>query len=87
VLCLNHKNRLLCRHLCVTGTATGVLVHPARNLRAPILSGATSIICVHNHPSGDPAPSSADLQMTRKLRKAARIMAINLIGPHYHRRP
>jgi DNA repair protein RadC len=41
--------------------------------------GATAIVCAHNHPSGDPAPSAADIQATRLLREAARAMDIDLL--------
>jgi DNA repair protein RadC len=41
--------------------------------------GATAIACVHNHPSGDPAPSSADVQVTRQLREAAKALDIELL--------
>ncbi|MDI1320148.1 MAG: JAB domain-containing protein [bacterium] len=41
--------------------------------------GATAIVCVHNHPSGDPAPSAADVQVTRQLRDAAKAVDIDLL--------
>ena len=44
-----------------------------------MLATACAIICVHNHPSGDPQPSSADVTMTRRLKEASRIMDIELI--------
>jgi DNA repair protein RadC len=44
-----------------------------------VLSSAAAIVVAHNHPSGDPAPSSADLQVTRRLREAALAMDIDLI--------
>lgn len=43
------------------------------------VGGATAIICVHNHPSGDPAPSSADVQLTRQLRDASKTVDIDLL--------
>ena len=79
VLCLNRKNRLLKRHEVTSGTATSSLVHPREAFREAIKSGATAIIAVHNHPSGDPAPSAADLQVTRQLREAARAIDIELL--------
>ncbi len=78
VLCLNRKNRLIKRVEVTSGTATGSLVHPREVFRPAIREAATAVICVHNHPSGDPAPSSADLQVTRRLREAAQAVDIEL---------
>ena len=79
ILCLNRKNRLLKRVEVTSGTATGSLVHPREVFRPAIREAATAVICVHNHPSGDPAPSSADLQVTRRLREAAVAVDIELM--------
>jgi DNA repair protein RadC len=79
VVCLNRKNRPLCRTRITLGTATSALVHPREVFRAAVLASATAIVCVHNHPSGDPAPSSADLAVTRQLREAAKIIDIGLL--------
>ena len=78
VLCLNRKNRLIKCVEVTSGTATGSLVHPREVFRAAIREAATTVICVHNHPSGDPAPSSADIQVTRRLREAAVAVDIEL---------
>ncbi len=78
VLCLNRKNRLIRRHEATSGTASSSLVHPREVFREAIRLGASAVICAHNHPSGDPAPSSADVQVTRQLREAARILEIDL---------
>ncbi len=79
ILCLNRKNRLLKRVEVSSGTATATLVHPREVYREAIREGATAIVCVHNHPSGDPEPSSADLNITRQLREAAKAVDIQLI--------
>jgi DNA repair protein RadC len=79
VLCLNRKNRLLKRVEVSSGTASSSLVHPREVFREAIREGALSIVCVHNHPSGDPAPSSADVQVTRQLRDAAKTIGIDLL--------
>ena len=79
VLSLNRRNRLLRRDEISSGTATAALVHPREVFREAIKAGASAIIAVHNHPSGDPAPSSADLQITRQLVAAARAVEIGLI--------
>jgi DNA repair protein RadC len=79
VLCLNRKNRLLRRVEITSGTATNSLVHPREVFREAIREGAAALICAHNHPSGDPAPSAADIQVTRQLREAAKTVCIDLL--------
>ncbi len=79
VLCLNRKNRLLKQVEVTSGTATSSLAHPREVFREAIRHGATAVICAHNHPSGDPAPSAADVQLTRQLREAAKAVDIDLI--------
>ncbi|MBA4138338.1 MAG: hypothetical protein C0518_13580 [Opitutus sp.] len=79
VLCLNRKNRLLKCVEVTSGTATSSLAHPREVFREAIRQGATAVICAHNHPSGDPAPSAADVQLTRQLRDAAKAVDIELI--------
>jgi DNA repair protein RadC len=79
VLCLNRKNRLLKQVEVTSGTATSSLAHPREVFREAIRHGAAAVICVHNHPSGDPAPSGADVQVTRQLRDAARAVDIMLL--------
>ncbi|MEO6002297.1 MAG: DNA repair protein RadC [Opitutus sp.] len=79
VLCLNRKNRLIKQVEVSSGTATAALAHPREVFRAAIRECATAVICAHNHPSGDPAPSAADLHLTRQLREAAKAVDIDLI--------
>ena len=79
VLCLNRTNRLLKQVEVSSGTATSSLAHPREVFREAIRQGATAIVCVHNHPSGDPAPSAADIQVTRQLREAAKTVDIELL--------
>jgi DNA repair protein RadC len=79
VLCLNRKNRLIKRVEISSGTATAALAHPREVFRAAVRESASSIICAHNHPSGDPAPSAPDLHVTRQLREAAKAVDIELV--------
>ena len=79
VVCVNRKNRPLGRHLVTLGTATAALCHPREVFRIAVLASAVSIICIHNHPSGDPAPSAADLQITRLLKDASKTLEISLL--------
>ena len=62
-----------------SGTASSSLVHPREVFRDAIRLSASAIICVHNHPSGDPTPSSADIQVTRQLKSAAKTVSIDLL--------
>lgn len=79
VLCLDRKNRLLKRVEITSGTATATLAHPREVFRAAIRESASAVACVHNHPSGDPAPSAADNHVTRQLREAAKAVDIELL--------
>ncbi|HTJ78158.1 MAG TPA: DNA repair protein RadC [Rariglobus sp.] len=79
VLCLNRKNRLIKCVEVTSGTATGSLAHPREVFREAIRESATAVICAHNHPSGDPAPSSADIKITRQLREAGQAVDITLL--------
>jgi DNA repair protein RadC len=77
VVCLNRKDRLKKLVEVTSGTATAALAHPREVFRNAIRHGAPAITCVHNH--RDPAPSSADVQVTRQLREAARALDIELM--------
>jgi DNA repair protein RadC len=79
VVCLNRKNRPLCRSRISLGTVCNTLVHPREVFRIAALASATAVVAVHNHPSGDPSPSAADLAVTRQLREAAKTMDIQLM--------
>ena len=79
VLCLNRRNRLIKCIELTSGTATNTLAHPREVYREAIKESATAVLCAHNHPTGDPTPSSADIKMTRQLRDAAQAVDIQLI--------
>ncbi|MEJ6602644.1 MAG: RadC family protein [Verrucomicrobiia bacterium] len=79
VLCLNRRNRLIRLVEITSGTAGNTLVHPREVFREAIKEASSAIVCVHNHPSGDPAPSAADIRVTRTLREAAGTVDIPLL--------
>ncbi len=79
VLSLNRKNRLLKCEAVTSGTATASLVHPREVFREAIRNSASALICAHNHPSGDPSPSQADIRATRQLREAAKVVQLDLL--------
>jgi len=78
-LCLNRKNRLLRVCEATSGTASNSLVHPREVFREAIRFGASAVICVHNHPSGDPSPSAADIKVTRQLKEASTVLGIPVL--------
>jgi DNA repair protein RadC len=75
-LCLNRKGRLLKRVEVTSGTATATLAHPREVFRPAIRESATAVVVAHSHPSGDPAPSRNDLEITHLLRAAAKTIEI-----------
>jgi DNA repair protein RadC len=79
VFCLNNKHRLIGYHEVSVGTLTASLVHPREVFKPVILAGSAAFICVHNHPSGDPAPSPEDIDITRRLKEGAGILGLSLL--------
>ena len=61
------------------GTLDTLLVHPREVFKSAIIANAAGIIVCHNHPSGDPTPSEADIKVTRDLIRAGQLMKIELI--------
>lgn len=61
-----------------TGTVDHTPVYPREVIKRSLELGATALILVHNHPSGDPSPSAADIQMTRQIVDIARTMNITV---------
>ena len=79
VITLNAKNRVIQKHLVSIGTVNSALVHPRECYRTAILDGASAVILAHNHPSGDPTPSSEDIKITRQLIQAGGVMGIKVL--------
>ena len=61
------------------GTINSSIVHPREIFKEAYLLSANSIICVHNHPSGDCSPSKEDIMITKKVKEISMIHGINLI--------
>lgn len=76
VVSLNTRNRVLRCAEITSGTSRQTLVRPVEVLREVVREGAGAFVLAHNHPSGDPQPSSADLSVTRQLRTAAELVDI-----------
>jgi len=79
VVCLSARNEIIGRHLVSMGSLTGSVVHPREVFKPAILSNAAAVILVHNHPSGNPAPSSEDIQITKQLVEAGKILGIRVL--------
>jgi DNA repair protein RadC len=78
-LILSTKNRLLRMVEVSVGSLNASIVHPRELFKEAVRMSAASIVVVHNHPSGDPTPSGADLQLTRRLAKAGEVLGIELL--------
>jgi DNA repair protein RadC len=78
VLFLDKRNRLIADEVQQTGTVDHTPVYPREVLRRCLELSATALILVHNHPSGDPTPSAADLRMTSEIEVAAKLFGIIL---------
>lgn len=79
VILLDRKNFAKGRQMISLGTLSSCLAHPREIFRAAVVGSAAAIICVHNHPSGDPSPSSADVAVTRIIREASKVMEIDFL--------
>lgn len=78
VLYLDTRNRLILDHLAAEGSVDEAAIHPREVIRKAFDIGATALILVHNHPSGDPEPSRADIQITHRIAEAGRLLNITL---------
>ncbi len=76
ILFLDSKNRLIADEAQEKGTVNHTPVYPREVIKRALDLHATALILVHNHPSGDPTPSRADIEMTREIRQAGEIFAV-----------
>jgi len=80
VLLLNTRRRLIrVAEEISDGTIDTLLVHPREVFKAAIAANAAAIVLVHNHPSGDPTPSEADIKVTRDLIRAGQLLKIDVL--------
>ncbi len=79
VLLLNTRRRLIRVVPIADGTLDTILVHPREVFKAAIAANAAAIVLVHNHPSGDPTPSEADIKVTRDLIRAGQLLKIEVL--------
>jgi DNA repair protein RadC len=78
VLYLDRKNTLIADEAAAEGTVGHVPVYPREIVKRALELGASALILVHNHPSGDPTPSKEDIDMTERVRVAASALEITL---------
>lgn len=78
-LFLNTKNRIITQETITIGILDASLVHPREVFRAAVKCAAASILCAHNHPSGDPTPSLEDISLTKRLVAAGSVVGIELL--------
>ncbi len=78
ILYLNRRNRLIRHDRHQTGTVDRAPIYPREVCMRSLEAGATALIAVHNHPSGDPAPSRADIDTTKRMRDALRTIEVIL---------
>jgi DNA repair protein RadC len=76
---LDGKNRIICLDVVSIGSLNQSIVHPREVFKTACISNVAAIICVHQHPSGDPTPSSEDISITRRLKGAGEIMGIKVL--------
>jgi len=86
ILFLDKRNQLITDEVQQTGTVDHTTVYPREGVKRALELSSTAIILVHNHPSGDPTPSQADIQMTKAIVDIAAPLGIAVHDPH-HRRP
>jgi DNA repair protein RadC len=79
VLLLNVRKRLIRAEKISQGLLDTILVHPREVFRAAIAANAAGVVLVHNHPSGDPTPSEADIKVTRDLIRAGQLLKIEVV--------
>jgi DNA repair protein RadC len=79
IVLLNTRRRLIRVEQVSDGTLDTLLVHPREVFKAAIAANAAALVLVHNHPSGDPSPSEADIKVTRDLIRAGQLLKIEIL--------
>lgn len=78
-LFLNTKNQVIAQHTIFIGSLNSSIVHPREVFKEAIRRSSASIICLHNHPSGDPTPSKEDIEVTKRLISVGQIVGIDVL--------
>lgn len=83
-LFLNIKNQIIFKKTIFIGSLNSSIVHPREIFHQAIRHSAASIICLHNHPSGEISPSKEDIEVTKRLHECGKIMGIDLLDHSAH---
>jgi DNA repair protein RadC len=78
-LMLNTRRRVKGHYFVSVGTMDTILVHPREVFRLALITSAAAVVLMHNHPSGEPSPSEADIKVTRDLIRAGQLLKIELL--------
>jgi DNA repair protein RadC len=76
---LDSKNTLVCAEVVSVGSLNASIVHPREVFKTALLSNAAALVFIHNHPSGDPTPSSEDMELTTRLCDAGKLLGIRIL--------
>ena len=76
---LDAKNRMITEETIFIGTLDATVVHPREVFKVAISVSAAGVILLHNHPSGDPNPSSDDVELTKRMGKVGKLMGIDVL--------
>ena len=79
VIMVDTKNKMIGINLVSMGTISQTITHPREVFRPAVMASANSIFLCHNHPSGDPTPSKEDINTTKRLKEAGKILGIELL--------
>jgi DNA repair protein RadC len=79
LLTLDSKNRTIGYHTVSVGSLSTSIVHPREVWKSALLDSAAAVVFLHNHPSGDPAPSREDRDCTNRLVEASKILGIRVL--------
>ncbi|SFP74123.1 DNA repair protein RadC [Salibacterium halotolerans] len=79
ILCLNTKNQVIHKQTLFIGSLNSSIVHPREVFKEALRRSAAAVICVHNHPSGDPGPSREDIDVTKRLMESGQILGIDVL--------
>ncbi len=78
-LFLNTKNQVIGKDTIFIGSLNASIVHPREVFRRAIQRASAAVICLHNHPSGDPSPSAEDRNVTKRLQEAGKLLGIDVL--------
>lgn len=79
IMCLDTKNRVTGLFKVSQGSLSASIVHPREVFKRALMQNANSIILAHNHPSGDTAPSSEDISITKRLNEAGNLLGVKVL--------